>query len=43
MTANTIAAVAIFFWVIGWTIAALRELWCGSNRLTPCPARRQRE
>jgi len=43
MTINTLAAVLIWLWVAGWTMAAIRELWCGSNRLTPCPARRRGE
>ncbi len=41
MTMNTLAAWVVWLWVAGWTLAALRQLWCGSNRLTPCKARRE--
>lgn len=42
MTLNTLAALFIWLWVAGWTLAALRQLWCGSNRLRPCAAKPER-
>lgn len=43
MIINTLAAVIIWLWVAGWTLAALRQLWCGSHRLRPCADRRVRD